>query len=171
MLKKYLETGKIVGTHGIKGMLRVQAWCDSADFLKQFKTVYTDNAGNNKYTVTSLSPHGNVVIMALKGVDSIEKAEMLRNKVIYIDRNDAALPEGRYFIDDLIGCEVFDTTDGGLLGTLCDVSQTGANDVWHIKKDGKEYLVPAIDEVIGEVDTENSVIKIKPLKGIFDDED
>lgn len=171
MLKKYLETGKIVGTHGVKGMVRVQPWCDSADFLKQFKKIYTDKNGENALTVTSCQPHGNVVLMAIKGVDSIEKAEMLRNKVIYISRKDAKLPEGRYFIDDLIDCTVYDADDNRVLGTLGEVSSTGANDVWHIVRDGKEYLVPAIDEVIVSVDTENAKVVIRPIKGIFDDED
>ena len=171
MIKKYLETGKIVGTHGVKGMLRVQAWCDSAQFLKQFKYLYTDNKGKNRFTVSSVNPHGNIILLALKEIDTIEKAEALRNKLIYIDRKDAKLPEGRYFINDLIGCEVLDADGLKPLGILSDISQTGANDVWHIKRDENEYLVPAIDEVIVSVDTEKERIVIRPLKGIFDDED
>ena len=171
MIKKYLETGKIVGTHGIKGTLRVQGWCDSADFLKQFKYIYTDKNGQNRLEVKSVLPHGNVVLMAVKGIDSIEKAEQLRNRVIYIDRKDVVLPEGRYFIDDLIGCAVTDADTSLPLGKITDVSETGANDVWHITKNGTEYLVPAIDEVIVSVDTENSSVVIRPLKGIFDNED
>ena len=171
MLKQYLETGKIVGTHGVKGMVRVQHWCDSPEFLKQFKKIYTDASGVNMLTVTSSNPHGNVVLMALKGIDSIEKAETLRNKVIYIDRKDAKLPEGRYFIDDLVDCTVYDADSNKVLGTLTEVSSTGANDVWHIESDDKEYLVPAIDEVIVSVNVEESALIIRPLKGIFDDED
>lgn len=171
MIKKYLETGKIVGTHGVKGMVRVQPWCDSAEFLKQFKSFYIDENGENRIDITSVQPHGNVVLMAIKGVDSIEKAEALRNKVIYINRKDVKLPKGRYFIDDLVGCTVTDADTNNILGILSDVSPTGANDVWHITHDGKEYLVPAIDEVIVSVDTENESVIIKPLKGIFDDED
>lgn len=171
MKKEYLETGKIVGTHGVKGTVRVQPWCDSGEFLKQFKYIYTDKNGENKIAVSSVQPHGNIVLMNLKGVDSIEKAEALRNKVIYIARKDVKLPKDRYFIDDLIDCTVSDADSGNILGILTEVSSTGANDVWHITKSGKEYLVPAIDEVIVSVDTENESIVIRPLKGIFDDED
>ena len=171
MLKKFLETGKIVGTHGIKGMLRVQGWCDSGEFLQQFKYIYTDCDGKTKYAVKSAQPHGNVVLMALKGVDSIEQAEALRNKVIYIARKDVKLDEGRYFVTDLIGCTVRDADTEKVLGKLTDVSETGANDVWHIENEGKEYLVPAIDEIIVSVDVNNGDIVIRPLKGIFDDED
>ena len=170
-LKKFLETGKIVGTHGIKGMVRVQPWADSGDFLKQFKYIYTDSEGKNRLEIKTVQPHGNVVLMAIKGVDSIEKAEGLRSTVIYIDRNDVDLPKDRYFIDDLIGCAVTDADSGEDLGTITDVSATGANDVWHITRNGKEYLIPAIDEVIVNVDVENSKAVIRPLKGIFDYED
>ena len=171
MLKKYLETGKIVGTHGVKGMVRVQPWSDSGEFLTKFKYFYLDKNGEAKIKAEAVRPHGNVVLIAFNGVSTIEEAEALRGKVIYLDRKDIKLPEGRYFIDDLIGCSVTDADSGNLLGELTDVSATGANDVWHITKDGKEYLVPAIDEVIVSVDVDASAVVIRPLKGIFDDED
>ena len=169
MKKEFLEIGKIVGTHGVKGMVRIQAWCDSVDFLKGFKCFYID-AEKRKLELTSIKPNGNVVIAQIKGVETIEQAEKLRNKVFYIKRDDAKLPEGRYFISELIGCAVFDADTNASLGTLVDVSETGANDVWHIKKDEKEYLVPAIPSVIVSVDIEKEIILLKPLKGIFDNE-
>ncbi len=170
MIKKFLETGKIVGTHGVRGMVRVQPWCDDCEFLTKFKTVYTDADGKNSLKVISAKPHGNVVLMTISGVNSIEEAERLRGKVIYINRSDVKLPEGRYFISDILGCTVTDADTGETLGSLADVSETGANDVWHIKKDGKEYLVPAIDDVIVSVKPEENLVVIRPLKGIFDDE-
>ena len=95
----------------------------------------------------------------------------MRGKVIYIKRNDVTLPEGRYFISDLLNCNVFDADTNELLGMLCDVTETGANDVWHIKKGDCEYLVPAIPDVIVSVKPEEATIIIRPLKGIFDNED
>lgn len=171
MKNRYLEVGKIVGTHGVKGMTRVQVWADSPDFLKQFKYLYTSESGENKLTVLKVQPHGNISLVAFKGVDTIEHAESFRNTVLYIDRKDVKLPEGRYFITDLIGITVFDADSGIVLGEISDVSQTGANDVWHIKKDGKEYLIPAISDVLVDVDIEAEKAVIRPLKGIFDDED
>lgn len=169
--KKFLEVGKIVGTHGVRGMVRIQPWCDSAEFFCTLKKVFLDDQGEKKLSVTRSSPHGNVVIAAIKGVDSIEEAEKLRNKVIYMDRKDAKLEDGQYFITDLIGCEVFDADNGSSLGVISDVSETGANDVWHIKQKDKEYLIPAIDEVVVSVDIEDEKVVIRPLKGIFPDED
>jgi 16S rRNA processing protein RimM len=170
MKKQYLETGKIVGTHGIKGMTRVQVWADDNEFLGQFKFVYTDENGNGKLEISRVQPHGTVALVAFKGVNTIEQAEKLRGTVIYINRKDAKLPEGRYFITDLLGCEVFDADTNELLGKITDVSETGANDVWHITKDDKEYLVPAIADVIVTVDTENEKAVIRPMKGIFDED-
>ena len=169
MKKEFLETGKIVGTHGVRGMVRIQPWCDSADFLKNFKKFYLQGS-MEEIVLKDVKPNGNVVIAAVPGVDSIEAAEKLRNKVILIKREDANLPEGRYFISELIGCAVFDADSGESLGALTDVSEPGANDVWHITRNEKEYLVPAIDEVIVSVDIEQEKIVLRPLKGIFDDE-
>ena len=111
------------------------------------------------------------MLIAFKGVDSVEQAEALRGKTLYICRDDISLPEGSYFIDDLIGCEVFDADSGEKYGVISEVSQTGANDVWHIKSGGKEYLLPAIDEVIVSVEPQNERLEIRPMKGIFDNED
>ena len=160
-----------MGTHGVKGMTRVQVWADSPDFLKQFKYLYTDEKGENRLAVLKVQPHGNISLVAFKGVDTIEHAESFRNTVLYISRKDVKLPEGRYFITDLMGITVYDADTGAVLGTICDVSQTGANDVWHIKKDGREYLIPAIDDVLVNVDVDAEKAVIRPLKGIFDDED
>lgn len=171
MKQKFIETGKIVGTHGVKGMLRVQPWSDSGEFLSNFKCFYLDDAGNERIYATSVKPHGNVVLMSVKGVTTIEQAEKLRGKIIFIDREDVVLPEGRYFISDLLGCNVTDADSKEILGKITDISETGANDVWHITRDGKEYLVPAIDEVIVSVDIDAESVVIRPMKGIFDNED
>lgn len=170
-MNRFIETGKIVGTHGVKGMVRVQPWADSGDFLRSFKRFFLDTEGSSSLETSQVRPHGNIVLIHFKGVDSIEAAEVLRGKVIYIDREDITLPEGRYFVSDLIGCAVTDADSEEELGYLCDVSQTGANDVWHISRNGKEYLVPAIDEVIVSVDINSKSIVLRPIKGIFDNED
>lgn len=170
MKKEFLEVGKFVGTHGVRGMVRIQPWSDNGEFLTQFKKFYLSN-GETKIEMNKITPHGNVVIAAVKGIDSIEEAEKFRNQVLYIKRDDAKLPEGRYFVSEIIGAQVFDADTNALLGILADVSPTGANDVWHIKSGDKEYLVPAIPDVIVNVDIDNDKIVIKPLKGIFDDED
>lgn len=171
MRKQYLQTGKIVGTHGVRGMVRVQPWCDSPDFLCGLSTLYLSDEGQTPLRVVSARPHGNLALLAFEGVGSIEAAERLRGRVLYLNRDDLHLAPGRYLIDDLLGCAVADADTGETLGRLCEVSSTGANDVWHIVRDGKTYLVPAIEEVIVSVDPDAEQIAIRPLKGIFDDAD
>lgn len=169
MKKEYIESGKFVGTHGIKGTLRVQPWCDSPDFLLQFKKVYLkEKDGFNFVKVLSSKVHGNVVLMDIENINTIELAEGFRNKVLYIARNDFKLDDGQYLICDLLGCKVFDSKTSKLLGEINDVSKTGANDVWHIKSGDKEYLIPVIPSVVNEVDIENDKVIITPLDGIFD---
>lgn len=171
MKKKFLETGKIVGTHGVKGMVRVQPWADNAEFLKKFKCFYLDENGNNQLLVDNVKPANTIVLVKFKGVDSVPEAEALRNKVIYIDREDAKLPKGSYFIEDLFGINVYNFDDNRYLGKITDVSFTGANDVWHIENEGNEYLFPAVKEMIDNIDIDNEKVVIKPIKGIFDDAD
>ena len=113
-----------------------------------------------------------MAILKIEDIDTVEEAAKLRDKILYMKRADAKLPDGQYFIQELIGCSVYDADDEGLCyGVLSDVSQTGANDVWHIEKDGKEYLIPAIPPVVISTDVAEGIIKIRPLRGIFDDED
>jgi len=171
MVKDYIETGKIVGTHGIKGEVKVEPWSDSPQFLCEFNKFYITDDGKEYIDITGARVHGNIVLIKAKDIDSIKAAEALRGKTIYIKRTDINLEDGRYFVQDLIGCQVLDISTNENYGKIVEVSQTGANDVWHIKRDDKEYLIPVIPDVVIDVNLENSVIKIKPLKGIFDDED
>lgn len=171
MIKQYLETGEIVGTHGIRGEVRVNPWSDTPDFLCGFKTFYFDDKGKKSIKVKSSRVHGNVVLVKFEDCDTIETAEKMRGKILYINRKDANLPEGRSFVQDIIGCEVIDADTEQSYGKVTDVITGIANDVWTIVKDGKEYLLPAIDEVVIKKNLEDERIFIKPLKGIFDDED
>ena len=173
MIKNFLEIGEIVGTHGIRGEMRVNPWCDSPDFVCKFKTLYYDSNGSCAAQIKSARPHGNIVLLTVSGIDTVEAAQKMRGKILYMKRSDAKLPEGTYFIAELIGCKVYDADNPEkIYGTLSDVSETGANDVWHIKDEsGKEYLIPSIPDVVIETDVAADRIVIRPLKGIFDDED
>ena len=167
-MKQYLETGKITGTHGLKGEVRVQPWADSPEFLAEFDELYLDK-GAIKIEITSSRVHKNMLIMKIKGIDTIEEADRLRNKVLYMNRNDVELEEGAYFIQDLIGLDVIDEETGERLGRLDDVSETGANDVYHVKTDdGKVFLIPAIPQVIREISVEEGFVKIIKMKGLFE---
>ena len=172
MKKQYLEAGKIVGTHGLKGEVRIDPWCDSAEFLARFKRLYYKD--KTEIRIKSAKVHKNITIMHFDGVDTVESADALRGRVVYISRDDVRLPEGVYFVQDIVGLEAVDADDGSIVyGTVTDVMQTGANDVYQITKDGKDYLIPKIPDVVSEVDIDLGVIRIntKTIKGLFDDED
>ena len=171
MKKDFLEVGEIVGTHGVRGEMRVNPWCDSPAFIKKFKKLYLDEKGEKSLDVKSAREHGNVALIVVDGIDTVEKAQAMRSKILYIKRDDAHLQKGNYFIAELIDCTVYDADDESIIyGVISDVSETGANDVWHIEKEGKEYLIPAIKDVVISVDVEEGKVLIRPLKGIFDDE-
>lgn len=171
MKKQFLDSGKIVGTHGIKGEVRIDPWCDSPEFLCAFKKLWLDENGTEFIEVKS-RPHKNITLAKIKGVDTIEAAEKYRGKVVYINRDDINLAEGVHFVQDLIGLEVKDADNGTVYGKISDVLRTGANDVYEIKDaDGKTYLAPVIDDVVKEINIDGGYVLIVPMKGIFDDED
>jgi len=101
-------------------------------------------------------------------VDSIEAAGALRSRTLFFRRADARLGEGRYFVAELLGCEVFDAKDPSVrYGVLSDVTETGANDVWHIQTpEGNEILIPVIDDVVKAVDVEAGRVEIVMLEGL-----
>lgn len=169
-MEQYLEIGKVVSTHGLQGELRVDPWCDSPQFLCQFKTLYLKK-GETKLSVSS-RPHKTIAIVKAKGIDTIEEAEKLRGRVLYINRSDARLAPGEYFIQDLMGLDVIDIDTSKSYGKITDVLKTGANDVYQVTDEKKkDYLIPVIDDVVKEIDINGGKVLIKPLKGIFDDED
>ena len=170
MKKEFLECGKIVSVHGLRGDVRVQPWGDSPEDLCALKTLYLDG-GKTAVEVERARVQKNMVLLKLRGCDTPEAAQALRNKVLYIHRSQESLEEGQYYLQDLLGMQVYDADTGKLYGELCDWSETGANDVYHIRfADGKERLIPAIPQVIVKVDVEGERMENRPLKGLFDDE-
>ncbi len=166
-MEKYLEVGKIVNTHGVRGDVKVIPWCDTANFVCNFETLYTKN-GERSFKVTRARVLGNMAILRFEGIDNPNKADELRQTVLYIDRDDAKLPEGSYFVADLIGLEVYDE-QGKLYGKIKDVLKTGANDVYEIEGENSTlYYIPAIPSVVLNTDIENEKMTIYPMEGLFD---
>lgn len=168
-MKNLIEIGKIVNTHGIKGELKIQSWCDSPDMLLDINKFYLED---EKTILEPISAriHQNNVLMLFKGIEDMNAAERLKNRVLLADKKNFKLEKNTFFIDDLIGISVFDADNEKLYGKLIDILQTGANDVYIIKDDlGKEYLVPAIKECIIETNIEQGIMKIRPLKGLFEE--
>lgn len=171
MKKEYLECGKIVALHGVAGEMRLQPWCDPED-LCGVKTLYFTPDGSQPLKILRSRVHKNIVLIKAQGIDTPEQAALLRNKVLYVSRKSIRLAPGEYFIQDLIGMQVLDADDGRLYGTLTDVLETGANNVYEVTfPNGEKKLVPAIDSVVIERNIDAGEMRIRPLKGLFDDED
>ncbi len=168
MLKEYLEAGKIVNVHGVRGELCLEPWADSAEALLSVSHLWLDE-GKTDAGLVSMRPHKGRLLLTLKGVDTVDKANALRGKILYLHRRELPLEEGAWFLQDLIGLSAIDGVTGRKYGTLREVLFTGANDVYRIVDDrGKEYLFPAVSHMIKKLDPESGVIELLPIPGIFD---
>ncbi len=165
----FLEAGQIVGTHGVRGEMRVQPWCDSAEQFATFKTLYWDRDGKQPVKIKARA-HKNMALVTMADVTTVEAAAALRGRMLYVSRRDIHLPKGHHLVQDLIGLSVVDADTDEVYGTLTDVSQTGANAVYHLATDKGEVLIPAIPSIVLSIDTKTDVMKIRPMKGLFDDE-
>lgn len=168
MKKQFLECGKIVTTHGIRGDVRVQAWCDSPEDLLELKTLYLQK-GQRAMEVERARLHKSLVLVKFAGIDTPEQADTLRGQILWISRDDLKLEDGECFVQDLIGCRVVDADTGADYGSIYDVRATGANDVYYLRDAaGVERLVPAIADVVLSKDVDAGVVTIRPLEGLFD---
>ena len=167
MKKEFLEAGKIVNTHGIRGEVKIMPYTDSPELLAEFDRLFLGKA-HTEVIIERSRVFKNTVIAKIEGVDTPEEAEKLRNKLLYMHRDDLELDENTYFIQDLIGMEVRDADSGQVYGKIADVMQTGANDVYVVKGDDREYLVPAIGDVVVSTDIDADIMTIRPLEGLFD---
>ncbi len=168
-MEKFLEAGKIVNIHGLKGEVKIVPWSDDNDFICEFDTIY---CGKDKkvFKIENARVHKNTVLVKLVGIDTPEAANLLRNNIVYIDRNEVELEEGCFFIADLIGLTVKNIDTGEEIGKVTDIFQTGANDVYEVKNNGKAYYIPGIPDVIIETDIEKGVIAVRPLEGLLDED-
>lgn len=168
MKLEYIECGKIVKPQGIKGEVKVYPWSDEADFLLDFETVYIGKS-KTAYKILGGRSQKQMTILRLEGVNTADEAQKLRDAVIYIKRENANLEEGQCFLSEMIGMEVVDVDNGNVYGTMVDFSETGANNIYHIKaEDGKINLIPAIKDVIKKISLDENKIYIKPLEGLFE---
>lgn len=165
----YFEIGIISNTHALKGEIKVRPYTSSPKRFEELKQVLIDFNGNLiPYDIEKVRYQGDVVLLKLKTIDSIEEAEKLKNHYIKIPRNQAKeLEEGEYFIADLIGCEVYENE---LIGILDDVFTAGASDVYVIKRKGKkDLLLPALESIIKNVDIVSKRIDVEIPRGLDDE--
>lgn len=169
-MEQYLELGKVNNTHGLKGEVKVALWCDDISYVKQLKTIYLDNKGEKALTLLSARPQKNIGILKFAEITTVEQAEELKNKILYCNRDDAKIDDDAYYLADIIGCYVVDIDTEQEYGQIVDVMNHGSCDIYDIESWGKHTLIPAIPDIIKEVNTEYQVVRIKPMKGLFDED-
>lgn len=169
MKQEYFEVGQIVNTFGVKGFLKVKTFTDDIERFEELKTVYICKKNELiKVEIEEVKYHKDMVLLKVKGIDDLNEAEKYKGLFLKIDRADAKkLPEGTYFIADLLGLEVY-TDEGVLLGKVDDIFNNGANDVYVIKDElGKQILLPGTKEVLKQIDLDNEKIIVHLLKGLI----
>lgn len=166
MKEKMLELGKVVNTHGIRGEIKIQPWCDDPGIFDELAYLYI---GGRRYEVLRTRFHKNCEIVAVEGIETIDDAEQLRNQIVTIEREMLGeLPEGTYYIADLEGLTVR-TAEGEVLGTIDEVIKTGSNDVYVLKSPRKKpVLIPVIDQVVREVNLEEGYVLVELMEGLID---
>lgn len=162
MKKKYLETGRIINTHGVRGEVKIDPWADSPDFLCGIKTFYIDN---KPYKVSDCKVHNRFVIAKLDGVDNMDAAVRFKNKIIFADRDDMEIESGAVFLQDLIGLKVLDSETEDEIGTLSDIMELPAGNVYVVSGE-REILVPANDVFVKETNADGGYIKVSLIEGM-----
>ena len=169
-MKEYLEAGEIVTTHGVMGEMKLYPWCDGAQFVAKLPRLFFGKEGAYKeLKIISVREQKGMALVKLEGVASIDDARAYMRKTAYFKRSDVKLPKGRYFISDVIGCEVLDDKTGVLYGEITDVTHPAAIDIYEIAvPSGAKVLFPAVSEFISEINPDEGFVKIKPISGMFD---
>ena len=169
-MEDLLQVGIITSTHGVRGEIKVYPTTDDPRRFRRLKEVVLDT-GKEKMNleIEGVKFFKQFVILKFKGLDNINDIEKYRQKSLYVTRKNAVrLQRDEYFIADLIGLKVQDE-DGKELGTVKDVIETGANDVYEVEMaDGKSLLLPAIKQCILNVAVENGTMQVHVLEGLLD---
>ena len=168
-MQEFLEIGQIVNTFGIKGMVKVKPFTDDITRFGNLKKVYVEIKQNrSQYEIQEIKYHKDMVLIKFKGIDKIEEAELLRNAYLKVNREEEPkLEEGTYYIVDLLGLEVYSDEEEPL-GKIDDIFNNGSSDIYVVKNElGKQILIPAISDVIKEINLEEKKIVVHILKGLI----
>lgn len=166
---RYLRCGEIINTHGVRGVVRARSECDSPDVLASLTHIYVKNKdAYAQYAVTHASLQKGFVLLTLDGVDTLEAAVALKGTVIYAERKELEqfMEPGDRFIADLIGLPLIHADTGEELGTLRDVYNAGASDIYVVDTPQGERMMPAVAEFVTEIT--DDAIRVRPIEGMLD---
>ena len=160
--KAFIEAGRIINTHGVQGEVKIEVWLDSPQFFKSFRRLTIQ--GGDELRVLSARVHKDFVIARLEGVEDVNAAMALKNKTVSVRREDAKLPAGAFFLQDILGAQVVDE-DGKTVGELVDVLETPASHVYVVRGE-REHLIPAVPEFVKKTDPEAGVVTVHLIEGM-----
>ena len=164
----YIECGKVVNTHGCHGALKLESWCNTPDDLADLGRIFLNKSGIYKeFKVTKASVFKQFVIITLDDVDSMDDALLLKGATVYAARDDFKLEDGEYFISDLIGVNVIDNDSGKIYGTITDIINRGASDLYVVKTENGDRMIPVVPEFVSSVDVNKGVF-VTPIEGMLD---
>ena len=172
MKKEYLEGGRVLNAHGVRGLLKAEAWCDSPKVLAAQKRIFfAEKDGTMKECkVTRGSVAAAFVLLGIEGVETREDAIALKNTVFYLKREDIPVPKGAYLIQDLIGLPVIDIDSGRVYGQVTDITEVPRGQMYTIKTESGDVLFPAVKEFVKEIRPDEGIY-IRPIPGFFEDEE
>ena len=169
-MQSYLPACKIVSTHGVRGEMKALPLCDGAEFLAKFKRLYATADGTGECRVLGVRTQGNVILLRLADVTDMDAARAQVGRTYYFAKADARLPKCRYFIDDLLGCEVRDADTGAVYGILTEVDHPAAQDIYTVTDAaGEKHMLPAVPEFVKTIDIDARTILVTPIDGMFND--
>ena len=162
-----IKIGKIVNAVALKGEVKVYHYTDYKERFEEINELIIDN---KKYKIENVRYQKEKAIIKLEGINDRTMAENIKDKDIYITENDLReLPEDTYYIKDLVGLKVVDYQSGDTIGTVSDVLQNSAQDIYTVKlENGKEIMIPAVSEFIKEISMDEKNIKVKLIPGFMD---
>ncbi len=169
MKKEYLECGKICNAHGVRGLVKVEPWCDSPSVLaKQKRVFFAERDGSYRESrVISASLMQGMVLMNIEGIGSREDAVALKNTVLYLHRSDIPVRPGAMLLQDMIGLPVINAADSRLLGHIKSVDDAVRGQMYTIETPSGDVLLPAVPEFVKEIDPERGVT-VTPIPGFFE---
>ncbi len=169
--KQFLECGKLNNTHGVYGAMKAESWCDSVQVLASLSCVYL--LKNERYSplhVSRASIFKNWVIFEFEEVPDMDTAEMLKGSVIYAAREDIPIEEGSVFISDMLGLPVIDANTEKVYGTLKDVNNLGASDLYVVETPHGDRMIPAVPEFVDRIDIDRGIF-VTPIPGLLEDDE
>ncbi len=171
MKNEFLEGGRIQTAHGVKGLLKVEHFCDSAKVLAKQKRIYLkkrDGAYEEREVISS-SLMGETVLMGISGVSTREDAAALRGVTVYLRRSDVPRVGGAMFLSDMIGLAVYHAESGEQLGEISDVSEIAGRRIYTVRCEAGERMVPDVSEFIKEISEQG--MRILPIPGLLSDDE